>query len=476
MAGERILICDDGRENRDFIIEYIMQPNGFEALTAKNGVEAMEIMRTQPLDLILLDLQMPKMGGLEVLDAMKEEKITIPVVLMTFHGSEEIAIEVYRKGVRDYVKKPFSVEEMTSAIERALSEVRLRVEKENLTERLINANSEMTQRIRELNMLYKVGKSVTALTSLNELLPRILRAAIEITDSEAGSLYLVQGDRLIGRALKYPGEPQIHNINQPLENPFARRAVQTSKPLVLNQEEMEELRRDHAEADLPQSVLVTPMIVGGRTIGALMLNNVSSRATPFRKQDGAMVSALSDYAAIAIENARNLSRAAQSPDRVSRSAIQQPSLIAYIRFADATPNNPPQQHWDMLALHSSSLIERLQQGGALVYQLGGVHLVAVWNLEADMPLQVLRHVLSLYEESKDLHISLHTGELLLQYHDQDLDNLSGEAFEDGFMLHLETRGERVVISKSALRYFDVDELDVEPIENLPCVRFLNIIR
>lgn len=478
MAGERILICDDGRENRDFIIDYIIQPNGFEALTAKNGLEAMDIMRQQPLDLILLDLQMPKMGGMEVLDAMNAEEIDVPVVLMTFHGSEEIAIEVYRKGVRDYVKKPFSVEEMTSAIGRALSEVRLRQEKENLTERLITANSEMTQRIRELNLLYKVGKSVTALTSMNELLPRILRAAIEITDSEAGSLYLVQGERLIGRALKYPGEPQIQTINQPLENPFARRAIQTSKPLVLNRAEMQELRRDHADADLPEAVLVTPMIVGKRTIGAVMLNNVSEDAGEFRKQDGAMLSALSDYAAIAIENARNLARAEHAGDRTERrhrSALQQESLLLYVRFVDESMTTSPLQHWDMLSLQASSVIEQLVQAGGLAYSFAGIHVVAAFDLERHTPLQVLRQALTLYEEDTDLHLTIHAGSVLLLQHDNTLDGVSGKAFDDGLKMHLLTAAENAIITKAALRFFNVDEIDVEPLENLPCVRFLNII-
>lgn len=305
MAGERILICDDGRENRDFIIEYIIQPNEFEALTARNGVEAMELMQKEEIDLILLDLQMPKMGGMEVLDAMKEKEIDIPVVLMTFHGSEEIAIEVYRKGVKDYVKKPFSVEEMTAAIARALSEVRLRKDKEKLTERLIKANAEMNQRIRELNMLYQVGKTVTSLTSLEELLPHVLRAAVDITESDAGSLFLYENEQLQTRVIKKPDDPQLYNVDQVSENPFARRAVDNAKPFVLNRKDIEDLRRDHPEVSFPQAVMVTPMIVGDRIVGALMVQHLAADSLGFRKQDGAMLSALSDYAAIAIENAHN---------------------------------------------------------------------------------------------------------------------------------------------------------------------------
>ncbi|NDJ85864.1 MAG: response regulator [Chloroflexi bacterium] len=313
MAGERILVCDDGKEGRDFIVNYILEPNNYQPLIARNGLEALEIVREDPPDLILLDLQMPKMNGMEVLDALKEEGYEIPVVLMTFHGSEEIAIEVYRRGVQDYVKKPFTVDEMQWAIERTLGSMRLRQEKEALTERLIAANSEMNQRIRELNTLYAIGKSVTSLAGLEVLLPRILEAAIEITRAEAGNLYLLQGEELVCRAVKKSDDSQITHLQAPANDPFARRAIQMGKPLALGPEEMQSHRRDNAQ--LPIAILVTPLIVGKRVIGALSVSNASAEAGGFRKQDGAMLSALSDYAAIAIENAANYTELAHLKER-----------------------------------------------------------------------------------------------------------------------------------------------------------------
>jgi FixJ family two-component response regulator len=106
---------------------------------------------------VLLDYQMPRLNGIDVLNAMQANGWNIPVILMTFYGSEEIAIEVFRLGVRDYVKKPFSVEEMIAAIERNMTEVRLRREKEALTERLIQANR-ITITVQELNVLYSVAR------------------------------------------------------------------------------------------------------------------------------------------------------------------------------------------------------------------------------------------------------------------------------------------------------------------------------
>ncbi len=184
MSGERILVVDDGRENRDFVVDYILRPNGYRALVARDGREGLEKAIAERPDLMLLDLQMPRMNGFEVLHAMRQENLNIPVILMTFHGSEEIAIEVFRLGVRDYVKKPYTVEEMLDAIERNLAETRLRREKEALTERLLLSNRELQRRIKELNVLYKMGKTVTAMLDADHLAVRVVEAATYVTGAQ----------------------------------------------------------------------------------------------------------------------------------------------------------------------------------------------------------------------------------------------------------------------------------------------------
>lgn len=477
MAGERILICDDGRENRDFIIEYIIQPNQFEAQVARNGIEAMETLRQQPVDLVLLDLQMPKMGGLEVLDAMKAEQIEVPVVLMTFHGSEEIAIEVYRKGVRDYVKKPFSVEEMTAAITRALSEVRLRHDKEALTERLLAANTEMNQRIRELNMLYQVGKSVTSLTNMDELLPRILRAAIEITGSEAGSLFLVQNSTLIARALKSPQDPQIYAVNQPQDNPFARQSLQTGKPFVIGGHEITAIA---SESDRPNSVMVTPMVMGqNRTIGVLLVSNYSSDVRPFRKQDGAMLSALSDYAAIAIENATNfaeLSRYRLSANNLPAERMKAVLVSLQLTGYDIMAADPTAL-LAALTQRIENLTQILKSKGALIQHLLSDGIVAAFNIESVTPMDVLQIVQQLRETSDvPYRIVIHSGTVIVRGDGVHVVDIAGAAINELFFMHQQTQPNHIVVSNVTLQQIDVSILQLEVMNHLPAHRFLNIIK
>jgi DNA-binding response OmpR family regulator len=103
----RVLVVDDSREMRDFVVHQVLEPNGFEVEVALDGAEGVRKALKDDVDLVLLDLEIPKMDGLEVLDALCARRSEIPVILMTSNGSEAIAVEVFRKGVRDYVIKPF---------------------------------------------------------------------------------------------------------------------------------------------------------------------------------------------------------------------------------------------------------------------------------------------------------------------------------------------------------------------------------
>lgn len=303
VANERILVVDDGRENREFIIKYILQPNEYRVLEARDGVECLEIVRREPPDLILLDLQMPRLDGMGVLEALRRDGLNIPVILMTFHGSEDIAIEVFRMGVRDYLKKPYTAEEMLTAIENSLSEVRLRREKEALTMRLLNANRELHTRIKDLNTLYSVGKSVAALMDLPQLLARVVDAAISMTGAEQARLLLVEGSTLLLRAIRRRGEQHAQPAEEPSQDRLADRAVSTARPVMLTPQQLQQLRQIDPQA--PSASLYVPMLVGSGVIGVINIENLTQGTRQFTDNDAALLSALGDYAAIAIENARN---------------------------------------------------------------------------------------------------------------------------------------------------------------------------
>jgi FixJ family two-component response regulator len=89
---------------------------------------------------------------------LRKHHQNIPVILMTSHGSEQIAVEFFRLGVHDYLIKPFNARDMLEAIEKALFVTRLQRDKESLTQRMAETNRVLKWRLDELNALYEVGK------------------------------------------------------------------------------------------------------------------------------------------------------------------------------------------------------------------------------------------------------------------------------------------------------------------------------
>jgi len=290
LAGEKILVVDDSEETRNFVVNYALKPHGYQALTARDGAEGLrKALRDKP-DLILLDLQMPKMGGMEVLRALQEKNCQIPVILMTFHGSEEIAVQVFRMGVRDYVIKPFSVEELLGAIERAFTEER---ERDELIARLQATNRQLERRIKELNILYGIGRSVTSLLELEKVLGRVVEAAVYICGAEEGAILLSdgEGEELYMRAAWRQGEKKARTLHVKVKDALAHRVVRTVEPLLWSGKE------GHGAA------LYVPLKTKGRAIGALMVTN-KAHGRSFTRHDLYLLSALADYATVAIENAR----------------------------------------------------------------------------------------------------------------------------------------------------------------------------
>jgi class 3 adenylate cyclase/DNA-binding response OmpR family regulator len=299
LANELILVVDDGQENREFVVDYVLKPNGYNSLVAKDGKECLDLLKKQKPDLILLDYQMPRMNGIDVLKAMAERELNIPVILMTFYGSEEIAIEVYRLGVRDYVRKPYTPEEMLIAIERSLNDVRLRHEKEALTERLIQSNRDMQLRLQELNILYSIGKSVTAVTDVTQLLPRIVDAAVKMTEAEEGFLYLIKDSHLVCLASKRRNQPRANSMNVEIKDKIADRAIESAQPIIVAPDEKNRSGKNAI------CTAIAPLVLRGQVIGVLGVRNSTPTSRIFTRHDSALLSALTDYAAIAIENSRN---------------------------------------------------------------------------------------------------------------------------------------------------------------------------
>jgi len=116
-----ILIVDDEKSMRDFLKEYLNE-YGYEVTCAANGQEALQIYQQGHFDVILSDLLMKPMDGLELLNNIKEINPNAIFIIITGYPSIKTSIEVIKKGAKDYITKPFNIDEIKVKIERALLE------------------------------------------------------------------------------------------------------------------------------------------------------------------------------------------------------------------------------------------------------------------------------------------------------------------------------------------------------------------
>ena len=115
----RILVVDDEKVIREILADFLSM-EGYVVHAVEDGVEAMKELKKRSYNLVISDLKMPNMGGLELIAKVTEESIPVITVIMTGFGTVETAIEAMKKGAYDYILKPFKVEEVIHVVQRGL--------------------------------------------------------------------------------------------------------------------------------------------------------------------------------------------------------------------------------------------------------------------------------------------------------------------------------------------------------------------
>jgi len=118
----KILIVEDDPTTVQ-LIEFLLKKNNFEVLIAYNGVESLQIAKKEKLDLILMDVMMPKMDGIEAIEKLKKDENTrdIPIIILSALGQEMDVMRGLQAGASSYIVKPFSPQELLAEINKKLT-------------------------------------------------------------------------------------------------------------------------------------------------------------------------------------------------------------------------------------------------------------------------------------------------------------------------------------------------------------------
>jgi signal transduction histidine kinase len=196
-----VLVIDDEEGMRDFLA-FVLQTEGYQALTAAGGQEALELVEQDNIDAILTDLKMPGMDGMELLRRIRERDQNAVVVIMTAYASLQSALEAMKQGAYDYLLKPFDdVDKVMDTIARAVERRKLIQRTARLMEELQSANQQLSRMYRDaeqqaatLKQSYDELKSLDALKT--RFTARFLHVLLDSLADVKGHLELLTSERL----------------------------------------------------------------------------------------------------------------------------------------------------------------------------------------------------------------------------------------------------------------------------------------
>jgi putative nucleotidyltransferase with HDIG domain len=283
----RVLVVDDEKFIRDIIADFLGM-EGYIVRTAEDGVSATNELERARYDMVISDLKMPKMGGLDLLREVARTHPDTLTVIMTGFGTVETAIDAMKRGAYDYILKPFKVEEIVHIVQRGLEKRRLAAE--NL-------------RLREALSLYKVSEAITASLSLDEVIATVADSGLNEIRADMVMTWLDNGEgaffsRNVSLASAFPENEEVGELSASV---VAERLKQESF-LVEHGARARELFATHPSRQV-QSITIIALKMRDRLLGWIAVVSLTA-SKRFDEGQRKLLSIIASRAAAAIENAR----------------------------------------------------------------------------------------------------------------------------------------------------------------------------
>jgi signal transduction histidine kinase/DNA-binding response OmpR family regulator len=314
-GNPRILVVDD-EEDLLNVFRDLFSQRGESIDTARTGEEAVDKLQNNTYEVVISDINLPGISGLEVLRVAKKENTNACVIMITGFASASSAITALREGAYDYITKPFDLWEVSQIVDRGVEAHRLAAENKRLLQDLKVANAslqsqeehlkeEVKKATRHLSTLYEIGMEVSSSLNLKRTLVLIVERAKQLMQARACLLFLadeegeefagevsagIEGERFVGMTIKL-GEGIVGGVARAAK-PVIRPNIE---PNIGN--ETEPLLAVGAK-----EALVVPLIHKGCVIGAIAA--IDKGGEGFMPQDQDLLMLFGSQAAIAISNAQ----------------------------------------------------------------------------------------------------------------------------------------------------------------------------
>jgi DNA-binding response OmpR family regulator len=297
---DRIMVITSSDDERDVLVESTLGPQGYDVQSASDGGTGLSMALENRPDVIILDLHLDGLKGQDVMAALNAQAVDVPIIAIANRGEERALLDSFRLGAKDYVMRPLREAEIIQTVERALKEVRLQREREQLISEVRESAHASERHLRELKMLMGIGRSVTAATQPKEVFDRVMRAAIQLTGAETTGLFLVKPEtgELIVEAGQNMSRNLIENLNHPIVDDLASLVMNSQEAYMGSGEGLQKFRPAQQGA---ASVIYAPMVYQDKPVGVLWVSNARLGFDAYLRD---IMSSLADYAAIAVNNVR----------------------------------------------------------------------------------------------------------------------------------------------------------------------------
>ncbi|MEX2031189.1 MAG: response regulator [Anaerolineales bacterium] len=297
---ERVLVVDEDPDVLDLLARQVFGPLGYHVATADDAGSAIQQALNFAPDLIIASLTLPGLSGKDLLVALRSQGLEVQMLVTAREGMEGNAIQAFRLGARDYLVKPLREAEVVAAAERALNEVRLRNERQQLAEQLTESNRQLERRVRELTTLYGIGKAVTSTTNQTQLFDKIMEGSLFVCEADLGWILLMEdgSDKLFLRAQRNLPPALAGKVHQAWDDGVSSLVMLSGEALSIHGEGLSKFKL----ARIARAALLAPIKVRDKPIGVLCVAHQEPR--PFNERDQHMLEAVADYASISLVNAR----------------------------------------------------------------------------------------------------------------------------------------------------------------------------
>ncbi|UCF67138.1 MAG: response regulator [Acidobacteriota bacterium] len=313
-SSQRVLVVDH-EETIRYLLHDLLASEGCEVRVAASAGEALEFAGEQPPAVALLDIKLPGINGLELLERLKEKCPETEVVMMTSYASLEVAIEAIRHGAYDFLQKPFDDLETTwLSVRRALEKYNLAKEKRALQCEQERQNSQLSLAVSRLWSLIEAGRAIAEFSSLPKLLDHFIGVVADKLEVDRASLMLVDPSSQELHVASARGLDDIEDltvIRVPLGSGIAGRVAATGESFVVRDIRSDlRLNEQCAKNDLSHSFISAPVVlsvpIASRTIVLGVINVTNRRSgAAFTEDDLAYLSGLAGQLAVAIERTRH---------------------------------------------------------------------------------------------------------------------------------------------------------------------------